>query len=95
MELNCADLEKLLVANWTKFIDRRALMSFVRDCSIQYLQIEPTCQARKISFSRFKLVEKGFLVWIEFEVMHGVAHTTGTIEALINWHGQFQPLEIV
>jgi len=95
MELNIDSLEKLLVANWTKFIDRRALINFVRDCLLQYLQKEHSCQALTATFSRFELVENGFLVWIEFKLVHETTPATGTIEALVDWHGQFHHVQTV
>lgn len=47
-------LEKILLANWTKFINYKNLLPFIE-------------KSKSIKLSRFELVDDGFIIWIEFD----------------------------
>ncbi len=55
--LNKEKLEKLLLTQWTEFLDYQKIRSFSESATKQKIQ--------KLSISRFELTEKGFLLWIE------------------------------
>jgi len=59
-------LEKLLLTNWTSFLDRKALISFAEEIAINQLNVLPPCKVHTLTLSRFELIENGFVVWIDF-----------------------------
>jgi hypothetical protein len=80
-------LENLLRANWSKFLDRKLLFSFIQE-HLQYVGLSTSCQVQSISFSRFEPQEKGFLVWIEFSIIdHSHRKVKGTCEATLHLSG--------
>jgi len=96
-------LEKLLVANWTQFLDSSRLMAFV----LQKLQenagrldIISSGQIKskgiKITLSRFHISGNGFVIWIEFNAP--VAHNRyaeGTMELFLTLDGQFNLINLI
>jgi calcineurin-like phosphoesterase family protein len=57
MKIDKEKFETVLLSNWTTFIDPRELLVFVQNCSVSKIN--------KISLSRFEMISKGFLVWVE------------------------------
>ncbi len=57
MNIQTKQLEELLLANWTKFINIRELTNFAT--------IQCNNPVKKITLSRFELLNDGFLVWAE------------------------------
>ena len=96
-------LEKLLVANWTQFLDSTRLMAFV----LQNLQqnsgrldiISPESiksKGIKITLSRFYPTKRSFAIWIEFSapVAHG-RHAEGTMELSMDLEGNFDMVHLI
>ena len=91
-------LEKLLVANWTQFLDTTRLMALV----LQKLQenagrldiissesIKP--KGIKISISRFSVLQHGFTIWIEFNApVVPNRYAEGTMELFMDLQGNFE-----
>ena len=65
---NKENLEKLLITNWTSFIDFRELINLVKtnitNSSLQYKSI--TQKKTNIQLSRFFPTKEGFEIWVEF-----------------------------
>ena len=68
-------LEKLLLTNWTNFINYHQLLEFTNTI---VTNVTPNCKINKIKLSRFEMINNGFIIWIEY---YGPAN--GTIEALL------------
>lgn len=104
MQIFDADkLEKLLVANWTQFLDSTRLMAFV----LQKLQENAgrldiiTSQSIKskgikITLSRFHPSGNGFLIWIEFNApVVPNRFAEGTMELFLSLDGQLKLLNLI
>ena len=85
--LNKAKLEELLVANWTKFMDTKAMMAFVLGCVRDNIEknfcVMPGSASNKgvqITVSRFHIAQDGFTIWIDFHVPQEEGVAVGTSE---------------
>jgi len=88
MIINEENLEKLLVANWTQFIDSKLLRDFVQnevpknlDSLINIPTKNLSINTNRVSLSRFYPFENGYILWIEFILNTGDKMAEGTIEA--------------
>lgn len=95
---NADNLEKLLVANWTHFLDSSKLMAFVLKTvqeNANRLDIISSEKIKnkgiKITVSRFELTNNGFIVWVDFNVpLQQFKYADGTLELLIGINGKIQ-----
>ena len=102
MKLFDADnFEKLLVANWTKFLDSSRLMAYVlqklqeHSSSLDIISSEKIkTKGIKISLSKFLLTHQGFLVWIEFNAPIQGNYAVGTMELLMTLDGEFNFIQM-
>ena len=85
------NLEQLLVANWTQFIDTGLLRSFVQNEVPKHLSSlinipvkKPSINSSNISLSRMYRFRNGYIVWIEFISTLDNKTAEGTIEAFID-----------
>jgi len=85
------NLEQLLVANWTQFIDTKLLRSFVQDEVPKNLNglinipiKKPSINSSNISLSRMYRFHNGYIIWIEFISTLENKVAEGTIEAFID-----------
>lgn len=93
MLVNKEKLEELLLANWSKIIDARAMLSLVRDLQANYLGIDEPCQVRSSTLSRFEWTKNGFLIWIEFELDCSGIKKNGTSEVILTHTGSIIHVE--
>ena len=86
MIIDTIELEKILIANWTAFLNPREMIKIATE------------QARKnnmngpingLTVSRFELNSNGFLVWMEFSANN---QQRATIEALLSTDGYLTPM---
>lgn len=88
MIINEENLEKVLVANWTQFIDVSLLRDFVRNEVPKHLNSFITIPIKKgsintnnISLSRFYSFKNGYIFWVDFILHIENKIAEGTIEA--------------
>jgi hypothetical protein len=60
-------LEKLLIKSWTEFIDIHEMMHYTTKLATELGFV--TQKVKKVSITRFELVENGFLVWVDYIVV--------------------------
>ena len=72
MKIELEKFKQLLIKNWTQFIDVRQLLEYTTDLfKKEYKKpVDPCCKVKKISITRFDLVEQGFTLWIEYIVIN-------------------------
>jgi hypothetical protein len=96
-------LEKILIANWTHFIDSSKLMAYAQKQvqeNASHLEIISGEQIKnkgvRITISRFYYSPNGFLIWIEFNapIAPKNNYAEGTLEVLLNHHGQLKLINI-
>jgi hypothetical protein len=95
---NADNLEKLLVANWTHFLDSSKLMAYVLKTvqeNANRLDIISSEKIKnkgiKITISRFVLKKEYFLVWVDFNVpLQQFKNADGTLELLVFFNGDIQ-----
>ena len=96
------ELEKILVTNWHKFLDKKEIIRFVLSSIIKYSKEFNTIQNKKIKknnfqvlLSRFQIVENGFIVWADFA--HPIENKTaiGTTEFVINNNGSIKHIQTI
>ena len=85
------NLEKLLVANWTQFIDTKLLRDFVQNevpknlNSFINIPLKKTSiNTNSVSLSRFYFSKHGYIFWVEFILKIENKIAEGTIEGLIS-----------
>lgn len=85
--VNLDELEKLLLTNWTKFINPQKLIAFVltnvRDSELIAMKGTPPSQNKslKITISYFRASADGaFTIWVEFVIPKATGLAVGTCE---------------
>jgi hypothetical protein len=88
MIINKENLEKILVTNWTQFVDIKLLRTFVQtevsknlNSFISIPVKRNKINANNISISRFYSFNNGYIIWIEFILYIENKIVEGTIEA--------------
>lgn len=88
-------MEELLIANWTKFLDRSKFMAFtlqtVRDRINSFAILsdsEVKHKGTQITVSRFHIVPEGFILWAEFAVPIDNNTAVGTCELYLSNKGE-------
>ena len=96
-------LEKLLVANWTQFLDSTRLMAFV----LQKLQENAgrldiisadsiKSKGIKITLSRFYPSQSCFTIWIEFNApVVPNRYAEGTMELVLDLDGKIELIHLI
>jgi len=92
MKIETEKLEKLLIANWTQFIDARQLFSFVEE-NIKTSMKESMCKVNSLTITRFELSNNGFIIWLDFKA--NSKSILGTIEALLSHSGEIYHIRTV
>jgi hypothetical protein len=87
MIINEENLEKILVANWTQFIDSKLLRDFVQNevpknlNSLINIPVKKlSINTNRVSLSRFYPHQNGYILWIEFVLKVKDKIAEGTIE---------------
>jgi hypothetical protein len=83
--LNTEKLEKLLIKNWTEFIDIRAMLDYAKLLAVDLGIDSP--QVNRVTLTRFELTENGFLVWIEYSVTTPGKKVNAVSELLLRKNG--------
>jgi hypothetical protein len=90
--INTEELEKLLVSNWTAFLQPREILKFANE---QVKNINVDSPINNLSISRFELKSNGFLLWVEFNSTISQQKINGTIEAFLTTAGELQPIRTI
>jgi hypothetical protein len=61
-------LEKILITNWTSFLDFRKCLDYAGECAFRHGDISNPCRAEKLTISRFEFTKNGFLLWLDYSV---------------------------
>ena len=96
------NLEKLLIANWTQFLDIQKVMSFVleqvRNNLNNFALIEQgqyKAFGTNVTISRFQIIPTGFIIWAEFKTSLDDKFVIGTTEFILTNSGSLQPVETI
>ena len=94
-------LESLLVANWTHFMDSRALLSMLtKTVSERTSQLaiingsDMQNKGSKLSVSRFVPSGNGYLIWFELGACVAGGYAEATIEASVDESGTLHPCNV-
>lgn len=98
--LNKQKIEDFLVLNWNKLLPIKDLKSYIeKTISEQEIKIiessEPIQEKNLISISRFEILYKKFLIWIEFNMPYKNNTILGTIEVAFNHEGDIIECNLV
>jgi len=94
MLLKKDELENLLLVNWHHYFDHHKLFQYVTDNILNNINKFLSCQGKniiinkKISISSIKLINEGFLVWVEFKIPHEHRLYVGTNELVLSCSGE-------
>ena len=96
------NLEKILIANWTHFLNSSKLMAFVLQkahehaTSLDIINHEKIKnKSVKITLSRFHYCKNGFLIWVEFTAPIANGNCAeGTMELLLDNSGELNYVSI-
>jgi hypothetical protein len=97
------NFEKLLVANWTRFLDSSKLLAYVlrnvqeNANSLAIINGQNTkAKGVKATISRFYLDIDRFTIWLEFTVPLGINRTAeGTMELALDFRGNLTHINTV
>jgi hypothetical protein len=89
--LNTQILEKLLVANWTSFLDFRKCLDYAGQCAVEHGGVKNPCRAEKLMVSRFEFTRDGFLLWLEYSI--GSDHFT--TEVILHHDGSLTHIKTI
>lgn len=84
--VNLNEFERLLLTNWTKFINPQRLIAFVlskvRDTELDTIHNKPPKQktSLQITLSQFRPSPDGFLIWVDFVIPKPEGTVVGTCE---------------
>lgn len=86
MKINIIELEKILLANWTAFLNPREIISFITAETTK--NNETNDPISSLTVSRFELTQNGFLIWIDFKSNNKQT----TLEVLLKLNGEIKLL---
>lgn len=90
--LNTEKLEKLLIKNWTEFIDIRLMLDYSKQLATDLGFTSP--HVNRVTVTRFEFVENGFLVWLEYSIQTGNKNVNACSELLLT-HKGFEHLKSI
>jgi hypothetical protein len=67
MLVNIEKLEQILISTWAEFLDLRKIICFLQTLATEQLS-DDSLQVMKVTISRFKLSESGFILWFDYDV---------------------------
>lgn len=86
--INQEELEKILLANWTKFINPQKFIAFIllnaRNAEFPIVEAPDTPNKTKVTLSKFYPSKDGFLIWADFSVPRNDGTALGTCEITFN-----------
>jgi len=98
--INKERLEKLLITNWTSFLDRNKLLAFVlstvRNQKFSIATSDDFTNKNVIvKLSRFELTNTGFEVWADFNVPQQNGCAVGTTELALSFDGKLSHVQTI
>jgi hypothetical protein len=87
--VNIDELEKVLLVNWTKFIDPKKIMSLilliVRDSNLPCIKDKSNKKSIQITLSQFRPAKNGnYTIWVDFIIPKKEGIAIGTCELILN-----------
>lgn len=84
-------LEKLLLLNWSEFLDIKKLFKIVAEASVSLPNSKTKVNSNQIKLSNLQITKNGFKIWLEFQFDNKI----GTLEMLTDFHGNYVILNII
>ncbi len=88
------NLEQLLQANWSQFLDRsqimRMTMEFARDSEYRVVHQEISPKQIRISITKFRVNKNGFETWVEFTLPKNEGVIVGTHVCSLSLSGELE-----
>lgn len=84
--VNLKEFERLLLTNWTTFINPQRLIAFVlskvRDTELNTIKTKPpkTKSSMQLTISQFRSCPEGFILWVDFVIPKPEGTAVGTCE---------------
>lgn len=84
--LKTNELEKLLIKQWTEFLDIRKVIEYAKNASIEQLKFtSPKIQSLLVT--RCEIKNNGLLVWIDYKVIEKDKNVNATTEFFLECDG--------
>lgn len=85
--LDPTKLEKLLIKDWTNYINPRELLNLVKNnVTNKYNIIDPKIQTLTISYCEIN--QKGITLWINYNIIKSNEVVNATTEIIVNFDGK-------
>lgn len=94
-------LEKLLLANWSNFLDQKKLIAYTLTCVRDYKfnQVVKTNKKHstniKVKLSHFQIKNNGFNLWVEYSIPINQNTAIGTVELLLSNSGKLSHIQTI
>jgi hypothetical protein len=88
------EFEKLLVKNWTKFLEIRKVIEFLKTMTTKELETTSP-KITTISVSNCFFSERGIIVWIDYSILNSNKVVNRTSEFLIRNDGNIEYLNSI
>lgn len=85
--INYETLEIVLKSKWTNFLDARELINYAQEQAKIHLVL-PNSKVNNLSVTRFELTERGFILWLEYNLTENNSQCKAITEALLHFNGK-------
>jgi len=91
---NKTELEKILVKNWTEFLEIRKAMEFIKTMASKELKMNDP-KIKKLSVSNCSFTDRGIIFWIESNIINSNSNVNITTEILIRHNKNIEHIKTI
>ena len=91
---NKTELEKILVKNWTVFLEIRKAMEFVKTMASKELKLKNP-KIKKLSVSNCSFTDRGLIIWLESNIISSSQSVNTTTEILIRHNKNIEHIKTI
>jgi hypothetical protein len=85
--INYETLEIVLKSKWTSFLDVRKLIAYAQEQADIHLVL-PNHTVNNLSVTRFELTERGFILWLEYNLANNNYQCKAITETVLDFTGK-------
>lgn len=84
--LKVNEFEKLLIKNWSVFLDIRKVIEYAKNTAIEQLGFQSP-KIQTLSVSRCEIQNNGLIVWIDYKILESDRKVNATTEFFLSNDG--------
>jgi hypothetical protein len=92
--LKTKELEKILIKNWSEFLDIRKVLSYAKNIAEQQLEIQNP-KIITVIVTRCELQNNGMLIWIDYKILDFDNIVNATTEFFLEFNGKTNHIKTI